>query len=249
MMMERPLVRLRGDEAARRSVILVHGALDRAQSFDRVVRRLSDVCTATYDRRGYQSSRHISPLSLASHVDDLASVINRETDNGHLVTVVGHSYGGLIALNAAAAGAPVDHVLVYEPPLPWLVANHQHHRTLESDPAKEAEVFFRRVMSDAAWERLSPEGQQSRRDDGLALLDDLQTLRGPQPFDFGDVSVPTMFAYGDGPRASYFEQMGRSLASVTTSTTLRQLSHAGHGAHLSTPDQLAGLIRDWSLIA
>jgi len=247
-MVERPLVRVRGDEAARRSVILVHGALDRAQSFDRVVRRLSSVRTATYDRRGYQSSRHISPLSLASHVDDLVNVIDQEALAGHLVTVVGHSYGGLIALNAAATGAPIDHVLVYEPPLPWLVANHQHHRTLDDDPAKEAEVFFRRVMSDAAWERLSPEGQQSRRDDGPALLDDLQTLRGPRPFDFGDVAAPTLFAYGDGPRATYFAEMGRALAVVAASATLSQLSHAGHGAHLSTPDQLAALIRDWSLI-
>ncbi len=247
-MVERPVVRVRGDETARRSVILVHGALDRAQSFDRVVRRLSSVRTVTYDRRGYQSSRHISPLSLESHVADLVNVIDQEVLAGHLVTVVGHSYGGLIALNAAAAGAPIDHVLVYEPPLPWLVPHHQHHRTLENDPAKEAEVFFRRVMSDAAWERLSPEGQQSRRDDGPALLDDLQTLRGPRPFDFGDVAVPTLFAYGDGPRASYFAEMGRSLAAVATSVTLSQLTHAGHGAHLSTPDQLAALIRDWSLI-
>ena len=39
------------------TVVFVHGSLDRGESFRRVMRRLPELTTVTYDRRGYQGSR------------------------------------------------------------------------------------------------------------------------------------------------------------------------------------------------
>ena len=83
-------------------VVLVHGSLDRSGSFARVVRRLDDLHTVSYDRRGYHRSRHVVPVheTLEGHVDDLLQVID-----GRPSVVVGHSYGGAITLAAASRPA------------------------------------------------------------------------------------------------------------------------------------------------
>ena len=54
----------------RHAVILVHGSLDRAESFRRVMRRLPDVAIVAYDRRGYQGSRAAGVVDLGGHVAD-----------------------------------------------------------------------------------------------------------------------------------------------------------------------------------
>src|SRR5260370_27907679 len=78
--------------------VLVHGAVDTGSSFAEVVRRLPDVRTVTYDRRGYGSAWPLfdAGLTLADHVDDLLDVVG-----GRRVTVVGHSLGGPISPGAA----------------------------------------------------------------------------------------------------------------------------------------------------
>ena len=101
-------------------VVLVHGSLDRAGSFARVTRRLDDLHTVAYDRRGYHRSRGASPVhgTFEGHVDDLLSVIDDRPCVG-----VGHSYGGDIALaGAVRAGGPgpILAVAAFEPPMPWL---------------------------------------------------------------------------------------------------------------------------------
>src|ERR1700682_1270769 len=101
-------------------VVLIHGSLDRAASFTRVQRRLDDLHTVAYDRRGYQGSRRALPVNatLEGHIDDLLAVID-----GRLSVVVGHSYGGDIALGAALrarGGSGSVSRVAYEPPMPWL---------------------------------------------------------------------------------------------------------------------------------
>jgi pimeloyl-ACP methyl ester carboxylesterase len=45
------------------AVVLVHGSLDRAESFRRVMRRLPELHIVAYDRRGYQGSRQAGALA------------------------------------------------------------------------------------------------------------------------------------------------------------------------------------------
>ena len=158
-------------------VVLVHGSLDRSASFARVLRRLDDLHTVVYDRRGYHRSRQVLPLNstLDGHVDDLLAVID-----GRSAVVVGHSYGGDIALGAAlrGGGSTIAAVAAYEPPMPWLDVWPRSARaaTVTSPPGPPtrsadtdeaaAERFFRRMVGDAAWERLPEEDKRARRADG-----------------------------------------------------------------------------------
>src|SRR5215510_8332553 len=94
-------------------VVFVHGSLVRAASFSKVVRCLRDLRTVVYDRRGYAGSIDVGPpFTVSVQVDDLLFVMQERP-----AVVVGHSYGGNIALAAARARPDlVRAVVVFEAP-------------------------------------------------------------------------------------------------------------------------------------
>ena len=98
-------------------VVLVHGAPDRATSFRRVLPFLGDLDVVTYDRRGYGSAigNATEAMTIADHAHDLLDVVA----DGPAV-VVGHSFGGHVALAAAIAQpGPIASLGVWEPASPW----------------------------------------------------------------------------------------------------------------------------------
>ena len=223
----------------------VHGGLDRGGSFARLARRLDDHCVISYDRRGYQGSRSNTPPSLSAHRDDLLAIVH-ELAHISPVTVVGHSYGGVVAL-AAAAHNDSDlsgGIVTYEPPLPWILRREGAAHGPLAAPREEAESFFRRMVSDAAWERLSEVEKESRRADGIALVDDLATLRTPtSPIDLTQVQVPVTYSYGDlDGRAEYYREVGAVLGTLCAEVNVVPMLNAGHGAHLSNPESFARII-------
>jgi pimeloyl-ACP methyl ester carboxylesterase len=232
-------------------VVLVHGSLDRSTSFARVLRRLGDLHTVVYDRRGYHRSRGALPLhtTLDGHVDDLLAVID-----GRPAVVVGHSYGGLVALGTALrpeGRRSVAGVAAYEPPMPWLPLwprrpEARPARTGSGDPpdgAAEAERFFRRMVGDTAWDRLPEEGRAARRADGPALAAELRAIRMTEaPFDVTALGVPAVFARGERS-ADRHRRSVAWLVDQTPGAELAEFPGAGHGAHLTHPDAFADLAR------
>ena len=151
-------------------VVFVHGSMDRSTSFSKVVRRLRDLHTVVYDRRGYASSSDVGPpFTVASQVDDLLFVMQERP-----AVVVGHSYGANVALAAAQARPDlVRAVVVFEAPMPW--ADWWPHTSggysivkrvaADDDPADISERFMRRMIGDERWERLpaATAGEPPRR--------------------------------------------------------------------------------------
>lgn len=225
-------------------VVLVHGSLDRGASFTRVLRRLGDFPTLIYDRRGYNASRHVTPTAMTvdEHVGDLLEVIG-----GRDAVVVGHSYGGNIALGAAAdaGGASIRSVAAYEPPQPWLGLVRPGHQTRweDEDPGDAAERFFRRMVGDGAWERLSDEEKMARRADGPALAAELAAIRLREaPFDVAALSVPVV--YGRGKHSMpHHRQAVAWLVEHTPDAELFEIAGGRHGAHLTHPDAFAVFVR------
>jgi pimeloyl-ACP methyl ester carboxylesterase len=225
------------------TVICVHGGLDRGGSFARLARRTDRFDLVTYDRRGYQGSRSLGPLGLANHERDLIALARHETA-GRPIIFFGHSFGGVVAYGAAIADASVARlVITYEAPLPWILRRHGTTAPTGGDPELEAERFFRRVVSDSAWERLSELQRESRQRDGVALVDDLTGLHGATPpFDIAALKVPAVYVYGDVLAPDFYRSLSIKLASINPLIRSRQVTNAAHGAHLSIPDQLASLI-------
>ncbi len=229
-------------------VVLVHGSLDRAASFTRVLRRLPDLHTVVYDRRGYQQSRDALPLNttLDGHIDDLVGVIA-----GRPAVVIGHSYGGDIALGAAlrAGQSAIVSVAAYEPPMPWLDVWPRTPSGAGGPPTSDdsdeaaAERFFRRMVGDAAWERLSEEGKRARWADGPALAAELRAIRRTEaPFDVTALTIPAVFGRGGSSIGRHRDTVGW-LVEHTAGSELVEIPGAEHGAHLTHPDGFAGLVR------
>ncbi|CAB4868285.1 unannotated protein [freshwater metagenome] len=227
------------------TVICVHGGLDRGGSFARMARRMDHFRVIVYDRRGYQQSRERQPLSLDGHAEDLRVVVDA-VRNDQPTLVFGHSYGGVVALRSVQTGAKVDALVTYEPPLPWAVPRTGSFGELNPDPAAEAESFFRRMVSNSAWERMNEVDQQSRRNDGPALHDDLLTIRNPIPaIDWASVTTPWTYGYGDtADRLEYYESVAARLRLDVKLIKTSMVAHAGHGAHLSNPEAMVRLIDD-----
>lgn len=228
-------------ESPRASIICVHGGLDRGGSFARLARRLDDFDVVAFDRRGYQGSRALGVGTLDQHVDDVVALVNVEARRGPVI-IFGHSVGGVIAFGAAIREPlAIDLVIAYESPLPWILPREHSRPFLGEDPSEEVEIFFKRMVSRSAWERLSEAEKQSRRLDGPALLADLRAVRSVAPFDLGELDVPSVYAHGDGVLAAYYRELAALLAERFSMDEV-EMSAAGHGAHLANPDQLAHLL-------
>jgi pimeloyl-ACP methyl ester carboxylesterase len=229
-------------EATTPTVVLVHGSLDRGASFARTVRRLGDLHVVTYDRRGYHHSRAMTlARSLDDHIADLVAVVG----DGPAV-VVGHSYGGDVALGAAlAAPDAIGAVGAYEPPLPWF--EWWPHRSASSitddDPATFAEGFFRRVVGDAGWDRLTDQARADRHADGPALVAELADLRRHgAPFDVTTLRVPLVLARG-GQSIPHHRRAVDALSELVPDAEVIEIPGSAHGAPLTHPDAFAAFVR------
>jgi len=227
-----------------RVVVLVHGTLDRGNSFRRTMRRLEDVRVITYDRRGYQESRGADPpVGLEGHIEDLLGIL---AEVGGRSVVVGHSLGGAVAIGAALAEPERFAALgAFEPPLSWLPIEGRDARGAiapTSDPDAAVETFFRGRVGDAAWDRLEPAARADRLADGPALVADLKSLHGEQLFDVTQLAVPVVFGVG-GTTDQFHKENLAWLATHVPGAQQIEIADAGHGAHLTHPDAFAGFVR------
>ncbi len=96
------------------ALVLVGGGLDDGTENLPLGRQLADRCTVVnYRRRGRGDSDDVRPYAVEREVEDLAAVIDAAGGHAHLF---GASTGGALALQAAAAGLPVDRIVVHEVP-------------------------------------------------------------------------------------------------------------------------------------
>ncbi|HMD46346.1 MAG TPA: alpha/beta hydrolase [Acidimicrobiales bacterium] len=227
------------------TVVLVHGSLDRGDSFGRTRRRLGDLRVVTYDRRGYARSRGGGTTGLAGHAEDLLAIAG-DVAQGDPVCAVGHSFGGDVVL-AAALARPDAFAAVgaYEPPMPWLGIHRPGPRPAppgpEVDPGLEAEEFFTRMVGPGSWAHLTEAQRSERRADGPALVEDMRAFRGAVPFDVTELADPLVVGRGGRSRPHHREVVAWLVERIP-GTRLVEIDGAGHGAHLSHPDHFAAFV-------
>jgi len=66
-----------------------------------------------YDRRGRGESTDTQPYTIEREIEDIAALI---ADGGGPAVVLGFSSGAVLAMDAVAAGLPVSHLALFEPP-------------------------------------------------------------------------------------------------------------------------------------
>ncbi|SFO99504.1 Alpha/beta hydrolase family protein [Amycolatopsis arida] len=198
------------------AVVLVTGALDDGSENAPLATELAGSFTVfNYARRGRGASGDTPPYAVAREIEDLAALIGAA---GGPVRLYGVSTGGALALEAVAAGLPVDRIAVYElpysldaPPGHWRDYVVRLRETLAEGRRGDAlELFMRLAGSsdeDIVAARTSP------------MWPDLETLAHTLAYDaavLGDsrppfarlaaITQPALVATGGG--ADFFERGG-----------------------------------------
>src|SRR5574341_32180 len=98
------------------SLVIVHGGIGDRSRWTPMFPLLSSRLTiCVMDRRGHGASGDSPVYTLQKEAEDVAAVVNAQPPGP--VFVLGHSYGGVCALEAAFLTARVSKLLLYEPPL------------------------------------------------------------------------------------------------------------------------------------
>jgi pimeloyl-ACP methyl ester carboxylesterase len=94
-------------------VLVCGGSVDRMSNAG-LAGVLADRFTVlNYDRRGRGDSGDTAPYAVEREIEDIAAVIGAAGGSAHLY---GSSSGAALALEAAAAGLPIDMLALWEPP-------------------------------------------------------------------------------------------------------------------------------------
>ena len=221
-------------------MVLVHGAMDRNTSFARVAEALAPLPVVRYDRRGYGRSRTAGTGDLATHVADLVAILDGQPGD-----VVGHSFGGLVALGAAALAPDlVTAVGSYEAPVPWVEWWPYRSALLAEDPEGAAERFLRHHIGDDRWERLPLRWREERRAEGMAMAHENDGLGPPDPpFDPTRLVMPVVIGRGgaSGPRRRAGRRRARAPCWPAPRSTW--CPDAVHEAPGTDPEGYAGFVR------
>lgn len=214
--------------------------MDRAAGMARLARVLGDRAEViSYDRRGYGRSRpHGGPFDVAAHVADLVMLLSEAP-----AVVVGHSFGGNLALAAAqAVPQQVTGVTVYESPLSWQPDwPGTFSRLTRGDPADMAEGFMRHMIGDRAWELLPEATRQARRAEGEVLVAELSDLGRGAPWQPERITVPVIVGCGDRAR-DHHRAATHWIAEQIAGARHVTLIDADHGAHRSRATAFAQLL-------
>lgn len=227
-------------------MVLVHGSLDRSAAFARVQRNLDDCRVLRYDRRGYGRSLHVRPApAFATQVDDLAGVVGDRP-----AVIVGHSFGGVIALAFAARHPDLARAVVaYEAPMSWMPwwprsTAGAAATTAEGDAGDAAERFMVRMIGQERWDGLPERTRAQRRAEGPALVAELLSIRqgDEPPYVPSEVRVPVVAAHGS-VSTGHHRQTAIALAEAVPHGELLVVDGAAHAVHLTHPAGLAHLAR------
>jgi pimeloyl-ACP methyl ester carboxylesterase len=212
-------------------VLLIHGLTDSLASFDGMVAELVPEHTViTYDRRGWGRSRDDPPpASLADHAHDAIELLR-----GRRATVIGHSYGGVVALMAAVLRPDlVASLAVFEPTVPFTDWWPDHDEMMRR--SADLKPMLARWSSGQA--RRTPE---QRAADEVSMARDFAFVE-KAPFDFADVTVPCLVGGSVDTTPWDFESADR--LSELLDADVVMFRDAGHTVHRTHARDFAAFTR------
>jgi pimeloyl-ACP methyl ester carboxylesterase len=229
------------------ALLVVHGGMGCIESWQPLWGTLTSQWRVTaMDRRGRGTSGDTAPYDLSREYQDVAAVTASLAGDGP-VDVFGHSMGATCALGAAAGGAPVRRLALYEPPGPPTVPREWRDRAnamiADAKPGKAMMSFLREIigLSAARMDELrnAPRGYDvlpivsatmPREAQALATVD-LKALAAA-------VTVPVLLILGSASPA-WARGITEDLMAVLPRSTLAVLDGQGHEATESAPELLA----------
>jgi len=219
-------------------IILVHGALDRGMAFRKVAQQLHQYNVTMYDRRGYGASVDLAPTTdMDVHIADLLGLMA----DGPTV-VIGHSFGGLISLCAAAKHPDRFAALgIYEAPMPGAKLGEDGGAP-PSDADDLVRWFYGR-QGDDAFDQVPERAQAALFAEGPGLAADLTVIANlAEPLDPTTIATPTVVGYGSESAARHITRSEALVEQLPTAQVF-VAEGAKHPCHRTHPGEFATFIK------
>jgi len=233
------------------TVLFVHGGVGDRTRWTPMFPLLSSKLTAcAMDRRGRGASGDSPAYSMSKEAEDVAAVVNSRSGP---VFVLGHSYGGVVALEAALLTNRITGLMLYEPPLHEPVGNNlavadrldemvktgdleQALLTFQTEIVKQSPEELARMKARPTWPGLVAT---------IAVQPRQMRALSAYRFDAGrmkSVTMPTLLLLGDKTSSPYAKQSIAALRASLPKPTLAILEGQAHNAMEGAPELLAGAI-------
>ena len=231
------------------SLVIVHGGIGDHTRWTPMFPLLSPHFTVcAMDRRGHGVSGDAPPHALAREAEDVAAVVDSRPGP---VFLLGHSYGGVAALEAAFLTKNIVSLILYEPPLQDRIdlgVVGRIETLLQADQRAQAVTLFLRevvrlpegeveaMRSRPSWSTfLAGIGSQPRELRALAAY-------RFEPKRMSAVRMPALLLTGSDTASPYLKEATSSLQASLPHPTLVVLKGQQHNAMDSDRPQLADAI-------
>lgn len=220
-------------------VVLVHGAGADHTVWGPIVPHLKDRFTLhMVDRRGRNGSSDTPDYALAREVDDVLAVINAIDNPVHLL---GHSFGGLIALQAARQGASLRRLVVYEPAIVTNgheTAYRRFQRTFRAaldaeQYGRALEIYYRNAGVDIDRDEITDKTTVAQR--VQREIEAVGEYRLPQHI---HIDISTLLLYGSESSA-LLRDATRTVERRIPQSQREVFQEAGHTAFFEMPERFA----------
>lgn len=234
------------------SLLIVHGGSgDRKRWVPLLPLFASQFSVCAIDRRGHGESEPGPKYSLRKESEDVIAAVNSQPGP---VFVLGHSIGGVFALEAALMTKKISKLVLYEPPLQDLdhtaVANRMA-QLIDSGKREEAtQLFLREIvkMSPGEVETLKSRPAWAARVAGIDIqIREIRALTKYR-FDASRVSklkTPTLLLQGGKTASPQLKQAIKSLTAGLPNQTLFVFEGEGHNAMDNIPERFAEVVMSY----
>jgi len=226
-------------------ILFVHGTTADRRSWSAMATHLVDHFTVyAMDRRGRGASGDADEYAFEREIEDVVAVIDAI---GEPVAVFGHSFGGLVSLEAALRTDNLSRLILYEPVLPTDqvalppgVGERIRERVERGDLDMAMEVFLREVagMTDAELLAYRNGPLWNSRLPLIATVPRELTIESTNTFDSGrffQLDVPVMLLTGENSSELYRAGVAH-LDAALPNASLVVLPGQQHVAHLMNPE-------------
>ncbi|GAC1430063.1 MAG: hypothetical protein NVSMB68_02330 [Thermoanaerobaculia bacterium] len=236
------------------SLIVVHGGTgDRTRWTPMFPLLSSRFSVCAMDRRGHGASADSADYSLQKEAEDVAAVVDSRPGT---VFVLGHSYGGVSALEATFLTTRISKLVLYEPPvqdrIDLGVVGTIERMIHDGDREHALMVFLREIVKVSPGEVAAMRSRPSWP--ALVATVDLQPrqLRALADYRFDakrirSVSMPTLLVTGSDTASPELKQAISSLQASLPNPTLVVLEGEQHNAMDGGRQKLADVIVNFLL--
>jgi pimeloyl-ACP methyl ester carboxylesterase len=218
-------------------LVLIHGAAADHNRWGPVLPALeARFAVLAIDRRGRGRSGDANDYALEREFEDVAAVIESA---GEAVNVLGHSYGGICALEAALLTDRIRKLVLYEPPMGFVASPaqvvDQLHSLLEAGRRDELVAFFMQEVAGLLPDQVDLLRSLPAWEGRLEAADTIpreERASREYVFDrerFRDLDVPTLFLQGgDSPDA--FKAAGEAVCAALADCRIVVMPGQRHAA-------------------